>query len=1186
MDPELSDANLEALNKLVDDAEKLNQQWKRIEESMAESLRIQAAYKAPSMDEKLDRMIALLEKMMPTPKSESEPELCVPVEMDMVDAMIESVESAEVTHVFEDVESGTTAENIVVLEVDVAAESGKEDFGLEVDLHSDSTKSAVIGSADMEVTSDKFSVDDSSAFLWSKDDLGKCEEHDDLNEEMRFEASLDDLISNFSFRVSGVCRNDSMNQPTHFTMHMDLSSRLSNILPPAKPPDDDVLHDVVTWNIRLDRSLQQFGFKRRTQEQTVYTKKEKFKEQLMKEFEMNDLGKLSYYLGIEVEQSAERITLKQSSYEWRWQMMSLRVNREVSGGNHPPHSDFNVAVGMARDGAAVTHHGVELELMVSCENNSCGAFSAGNGDHIETASGYGKMFSAICPTSITRARSMQLFPRFSMGIFGCIEVVQFFHLRSYVATPEPPTEAHDSVTFAKHKLCYSYELFYAILIHALGMNEKLYEALLSSPRPTLTPLTYNAWIGAWIGACAGNDDLEKSLNLMSKMRRKLYSEIESDLVECNVHENRPHLEPGVAGLITKHGFVVKRYVVNLIIKTWLQNGEISKATELFRLEGRNGLAVDVVSYNTIINGLCKAKKMEEARNLFIEMDSNNCSPNLVTHSILVDGPCKSGKVEEAMMLLNKYELLSYSLQNRRPSSLPPENDLKIGVLDEDVAELEIGVDSLFESSVRFHSHMLSVGQIGGKIGNHACFNIFQREAIKDARRIAGLEVSRSIDEHTMIFMEYEFEKKNIGAILVFDPGGGIILGAASGIAYPHMQELENRRVQKTDNFIQCGRLSGILNLAKAIRGSELKQNIFLLASKHILSVEQDVRIERCDDYEFLIPAGDESWDCMSSKQLGSEALLLNVCFQAYRFEGDNDDDHGTQAVWMGGEAKRVPAAAKLFKKGNDILGFDLVDLSLNGPKDKLNSEVISQPTIYVTSLVAGELYRAREGGRVVVDSGNETCDLSLGEYTAVVVAEAFNSEDGLVLKMRGEATPNVSYAPHSVMVGGIGLDSEEVRLFGDSTNKEIDEANRVQIANYPCTDDFVVSEGVKGIKAFEGKAKSYWDIMKKKQTVPSSYECILYALSTPRGLDDHTLIEHGMFKELADLAVLARINNFFIFSSPRPPEIADLEDKVNFKREGMLRIGILCKLRGLIVFSCNAFSIRIVLRHEKGQQMN
>ncbi|CAM8975248.1 unnamed protein product [Rhodiola kirilowii] len=43
------------------------------------------------------------------------------------------------------------------------------------------------------------------------------------------------------------------------------------------------------------------------------------------------------------------------------------------------------------------------------------------------------------------------------------------------------------------------------------------------------------------------------------------------------------------------------------------------------------------------------------------------------------------------------------------------------------------------------------------------------------------------------------------------------------------------------------------------------------------------------------------------------------------------------------------------------------------------------------------------------------------------------------------------------------------------------------------------------------------------------------------------------------------INNFCMFSSPRPPEIADLEDKVNFKRRGMLRIGILWNFRGALV---------------------
>ncbi|KAL9249638.1 Copia protein-like protein [Drosera capensis] len=93
------------------------------------------------------------------------------------------------------------------------------------------------------------------------------------------------------------------------------------------------------WNIRLNRSLKELGFRRCSQEYTVYTRGERdtvlivgvyvddliitrdntrevkiFKQQMMTEFEMSDLGLLSYYLGIEVEQKEGRIKLKQSAY--------------------------------------------------------------------------------------------------------------------------------------------------------------------------------------------------------------------------------------------------------------------------------------------------------------------------------------------------------------------------------------------------------------------------------------------------------------------------------------------------------------------------------------------------------------------------------------------------------------------------------------------------------------------------------------------------------------------------------------------------------------------------------------------------------------------------------------------------------------------------------------------------------
>ena len=93
------------------------------------------------------------------------------------------------------------------------------------------------------------------------------------------------------------------------------------------------------WNVKLDKSLKKLNFRRCLCEQAVYTRGTRsntvilgvyvddlivtggnadqislFKRQMMIEFEMTDLGLLSYYLGIEVEQKEDHITMKQSGY--------------------------------------------------------------------------------------------------------------------------------------------------------------------------------------------------------------------------------------------------------------------------------------------------------------------------------------------------------------------------------------------------------------------------------------------------------------------------------------------------------------------------------------------------------------------------------------------------------------------------------------------------------------------------------------------------------------------------------------------------------------------------------------------------------------------------------------------------------------------------------------------------------
>ncbi|CAI9107067.1 OLC1v1006343C3 [Oldenlandia corymbosa var. corymbosa] len=240
---------------------------------------------------------------------------------------------------------------------------------------------------------------------------------------------------------------------------------------------------------------------------------------------------------------------------------------------------------------------------------------------------------------------------------------------------------------------------------------------------------------------------------------------------------------------------------------------------------------------------------------------------------------------------------------------------------------------------------------------------------------------------------------------------------------------------------------------------------------------------------FSLKGLDKSRVSMSVAAVGSQTIASDALFQDYKpscaflFPGQ-----GAQAVGMGAEAQKVPAAAELYKKANEILGFDLLDVCLNGPKEKLDSTVLSQPAIYVTSLAAVEVLRARDGGQQIIDSVDVTCGLSLGEYTALAFAGAFSFEDGLKLvKLRGEAMQDAADAAQSAMVSIIGLDSDKVQLLCDAANEEVDEANKVQIANFLCPGNYAVSGGLKGIEAVEAKAKSFKARMSVRLAVAGAF---------------------------------------------------------------------------------------------------
>jgi [acyl-carrier-protein] S-malonyltransferase len=177
---------------------------------------------------------------------------------------------------------------------------------------------------------------------------------------------------------------------------------------------------------------------------------------------------------------------------------------------------------------------------------------------------------------------------------------------------------------------------------------------------------------------------------------------------------------------------------------------------------------------------------------------------------------------------------------------------------------------------------------------------------------------------------------------------------------------------------------------------------------------------------------------------------------------------GAQVVGMGRQlCETLPTARALFDEAAEVLGYDLAEVCANGPAERLNATVVSQPAIFVTSLAALESLRASEPGSL--DQCTAAAGLSLGEYTALVFAGALSFRDGLrVVKRRGEAMQAAADATPSAMVSVLGLDQNQVEELCAAARG----VGTLEIANLLCPGNVVVSGTRAACDAFEQLAEN------------------------------------------------------------------------------------------------------------------
>lgn len=171
--------------------------------------------------------------------------------------------------------------------------------------------------------------------------------------------------------------------------------------------------------------------------------------------------------------------------------------------------------------------------------------------------------------------------------------------------------------------------------------------------------------------------------------------------------------------------------------------------------------------------------------------------------------------------------------------------------------------------------------------------------------------------------------------------------------------------------------------------------------------------------------------------------------KAYVFPGQ-----GAQFPGMGKHLyDSMPQAKELFEKANDILGFRITDLMFEGSDDDLKQTKVTQPAIFLHSVI---LAKTLENFAPEMVAGH-----SLGEFSALVAAGALSFEDGLrLVAKRAMAMQKACELNPSTMAAVLALPDEKVEEICKSIQDEI-----VVAANYNCPGQIVISGSEKGIDA-------------------------------------------------------------------------------------------------------------------------
>ncbi len=168
-------------------------------------------------------------------------------------------------------------------------------------------------------------------------------------------------------------------------------------------------------------------------------------------------------------------------------------------------------------------------------------------------------------------------------------------------------------------------------------------------------------------------------------------------------------------------------------------------------------------------------------------------------------------------------------------------------------------------------------------------------------------------------------------------------------------------------------------------------------------------------------------------------------------------------------------ARELMDRADAALGYPLTKVMFEGPDEELTRTCNCQPALYLHGLVIWKLLKEQVDIQPVATAG-----LSLGEFTAHAAAGTFAIEEGLrLVQKRGTFMEEACSATPGAMAAMIGGSDEAVQKLAQECD--------VDVANYNCPGQTVVSGSVEGVDAVVARAKEAGFKLAKKLNVAGAY---------------------------------------------------------------------------------------------------